>query len=164
LITQTVEDIQLFKTAFFLAGIVSGAVGLVLFYLFIKTIRYAITSKKWPMVEGEIVSSKVAEDNEGYYPEISFSYNVSGVDYISTKINPNELVARSILGKKTAEIKIKTLPIGTPVKVYYKPDDPKKAVIEQGVTKESFFFLVAAGMFFIGSLIFTPIGLFFTFP
>ena len=164
MIVQTIEEIQLFKTGFSLAGIISGAVGLVLFYLFIKTIRYAITSKKWPVVQGEIISSRMAEDNEGYYPKISFSYNVLGIDYVSTTINPNELVARSIVGKKAAERKNKTLSIGTPVKVYYKPDDPKKAVIEPGVTIGSFFFLVIAGMFFIGLLIFTPIGLFFTFP
>ncbi|MHA2202575.1 MAG: DUF3592 domain-containing protein [Candidatus Hodarchaeales archaeon] len=158
---QTAEEIQWFKTAFFLAGLLSGAFGLALIYLFIKTIRFAISSKNWPTVEGIIVSSDIAEEDEGYYPELSFSYNVDGVDYTSTAYNPNELVARSIMGKKAAESKIRTLPVGTKIKVFYKSDDPTKAVIEPGVTVGSFFFLAAAGMGFLFLIIFTPIGIFF---
>ncbi|MFX1517885.1 MAG: DUF3592 domain-containing protein [Promethearchaeota archaeon] len=164
LIVQTIEEIQEFKTGFFLTGIMLGVIGLVCLYLFMKNIRYAITSNKWPMVKGTIVSSRMTTIDDGYYPEISFSYNVSGVNYISTTFNPNELVGRSVLGKKSAEKKIESFPVGTPINVYYKPDDPKKAVIESGVTIGSLFFLVLAGMFLISSLIFTSIGLIFPFP
>ena len=161
MLAQTAEEIQLFKAGFFLTGLISGIFGLALFFLFIKTLRFAVSSKNWPRVEGTIVSSDVAEDDEGYYPAISFSYTVDGVDYTSTSFNPNELVARSIMGKKAAENKIRTLPIGAPIKIYYKPDDPRKAVLEPGVTLGSFFFLAGAAMCFLIFLLFTPIGIFF---
>lgn len=161
MLAQTVENILWFKTGFFIAGLLSGTFGLALFYLFIKTFRFAISSKNWPTVEGIIVSSNVAGDADGYYPDISFSYNIDGVDYTSTAFNPNELIARSMMGKKAAERKIRTFPRGTPIKVYYKPNDPKKAIIDPGITLNSMFFLAGAGMCFFIFLIFTPIGIFF---
>ena len=65
------------------------------------------------------------------------------------------------MGKKAAERKIRVYPRGIQVNVYYKPNDPKKAVLERGVTARSFFLLLVAGMFFLGFIILTPIGLFF---
>ncbi|MFX0211429.1 MAG: DUF3592 domain-containing protein [Candidatus Hodarchaeota archaeon] len=153
-----------FKLAFVIGGLISGFVGLILFYAFIKCLRLGLGSKNWPKVEGEIVSSSIVEDDEGFKPEISFTFNVYGVDYTGSAYNPNELVARSIVGKISAEKKIAEYPVGKTVEIYYNPDDPRKAVLEPGISKDTFFFLLGAGLFFLGCLVFTPIGLFFNEP
>ncbi len=139
----------------FLGGaIVCGIIGLILLILFIKAFRLGKSSNKWPTVEGTIISSSIAEDDEGYKPLITFSYNVFGEEMTSSIIQPLHLVSIPIDPIKTVKKKADKYPAGKTVNVYYKPDDPKKAVLEPGINKDTYF-LLAIGLFFlIGSLVF----------
>jgi hypothetical protein len=139
----------------FLGGaVICGIIGIILLYSFIKALRLGNASKTWPMAEGTIISSGIVEDDEGYKPEISFSYNVHGEDFTSNIIQPLHLVSIPIDPKKTAERKAAKYFTGTTVNVYYKPDDPKKAVLEPGIVKDTFFLLAIALFFLIGGLVF----------
>jgi hypothetical protein len=139
----------------FLGGaVICGIIGLILLFLFIKAFRLGKASNKWPTVEGTIISSKIAEDDEGYKPLITFSYNVFGEEMTSSVIQPLHLVSIPIDPIKTAETKAAKYPTGKTVSVYYKPDNPKKAVLEPGINRDTYF-LLAVGLFFlIGGLVF----------
>ena len=101
-------------------------------------------SKKWPFVQGSVVSSQVQEEthksyNEetgkttyysSYRPEIKFHYVVAGNTFTSSQRVIGKTPTYSDEGKAGAVID--KYPAGSLVNVYYDPDNPKNSVLEPG--------------------------------
>jgi hypothetical protein len=139
------------------AGALLGIFGLVflalgLYWLFpaFKLVQTALSSIRWPSVEGHVVSTAIHTEhytdtefssdtrkNHGrrldydyYRPIIRYTYQVGGAHYTSSQRAPGDpqqypeiKQARDILKKFRAD---------QPIKVYYDPKDPKDAVLEPG--------------------------------
>jgi len=97
--------------------------------------------RTWPSVMGSVLSSSVVyrSDSEGgrtAYPNVNYSYQVSGQAYQNAKIKPGPEIGGSGAGKVVA-----TYPAGTQVMVYYNPQNPAEAVLEKSKSSEWFFWM-----------------------
>jgi len=96
--------------------------------------REAEASKKWPTVQGSVISSKLSlrKDNEGktmYAPDINYTYSVDGKEYTGTNIRT---IDGSTSMKQSVKKQLEKYAKGTSVKVYYDPEFPDSAVLEPG--------------------------------
>ena len=121
--------------------------------------RRASASRRWPMTKGVVVSSKILRerstssstqarrvaDDYLYKPEIAFEYTVLGTKYLSNKVSVADYSSNST---SRAEQVAARYPEGKTVDVFYDPDNPQYAVLEQragfGV-----WLLFAAGLFLL---------------
>jgi hypothetical protein len=145
------SHIMLVFAAVFLAGIGGIAAG-------IYFMRRAVAATKWTKIRGRVISSEVKristtddlQDGDtihsvSYRPEVSYEYAVDGKTYQSHQIailvstSSNEGIARAVVDK---------YPAGKEIDIYYNPDKPKDAVLEQSSPGSGWFF-IGIGIFFI---------------
>ncbi len=117
------------KKFFFLPfGFWVALIGLITLYLFYRLVRIYF----WRSVEGEIIKSELKKDEKQiaydyYYPEIVYKYKVRGKEYTSDKI----FLAKIASDYKTIKKLVEKYPVGTKVKVYYNPLNPKEAILKR---------------------------------
>lgn len=92
-----------------------------------KKIRLAKASVAWPTVPGVVTAAERIKKGWRAQPQVTFSYQVNGKNYSSSKVSFADLVPVSetepILGR---------YPLSRPVTVHYKQEDPTVAVLETG--------------------------------
>jgi Protein of unknown function (DUF3592) len=127
----------------------TGAGGYCMFFLLIFmlmigiNVKNGINSKKWPIADGTIVSSGVAESNSSesgsrrYQPEVVYTYTVNERIYTGRTVAFYDCSS----GIDTAKAFIDTLPINEPLMVYYHPGKPYLSVLKPGIDKSSVFVL-----------------------
>lgn len=108
----------------------------------------SFSSKRWPSVFGKVlesgldISSGTKISDHSVLPHLVFEYRVNNKKYTSSKI--------AILRGWT-ETEAKKYPlmysVGSEVKVFYKPNKPRVAVIEPGVHMTAFLGLYISGVF-----------------
>jgi hypothetical protein len=124
----------IFSLSFFGIGIGFGIWGW-------SQLKKAKESKKWPSVNGKIISSEVVRKKSNnskrksssttYGAEIVYEYFVSEKKYSSNKISFSEYSSSDIShAQKIVNIYFP----GKTVTVYYNPEDPYTAVLETGTT------------------------------
>ncbi len=100
----------------------------IIFFMRRKT---AIVSR-WPSAAGTVIASflerRRSSNNRGFvnYPVVQYSYQVGGQMYAGTKIAPGLAVG----GSGAAGV-VARYPAGAQVTVYYDPQNPSDAVLEQ---------------------------------
>jgi hypothetical protein len=132
-------------------------IGLVLIYVYFRSLAQVRASEGWSAAQGTVVESWVRRsdttDNDGsvsssFYPEVRYQYQVMGSEFQGEKITfgpkggGNHYAAEKVIAK---------YPSGASVKVYYQPDKPGNAVLERSVSGMLLVFgilFVAAGIFF----------------
>jgi hypothetical protein len=131
-------------------------------YRSIQDRKKARASLTWPSVQGRVIESRVVEsrstDSDGdttttYRPYIKYEYQVIGTTFTSDKLAVGPAVSTSNYRK--SEEKVNRMPVGSTVTVYYNPDDPTDAVLEQRSN---------AKLLLILGIIFAVIGLCFLCP
>ena len=104
----------------------------------IKNKRKAESSKSWPKAIGEITRNYVQEntdtDEEGYTthtytPRLEYRYQVGNQTYSSSRISFG--ATTSYGRRKKAEEKIAQFPVGVRIAVYYNPQKPDEATLQQ---------------------------------
>lgn len=126
-----------------IAGLV---VGVLLLVLFVGFHRRDAAVRRWPTINGRIVSSGIHEFQRRrdkplrtmrgprmmktmYMPVVEYSYTVGGRDHVSrsiwdgTEVSGSRVYAQGIAGR---------YPVGRMVTVHYDPADPAKAALEVG--------------------------------
>lgn len=65
-----------------LVGIAAGmtTAGAILTFLMINNVAGQLSQREWPIVDGEVISSKVA-GQRAYHPRVIYQYNVDGIMY-----------------------------------------------------------------------------------
>ena len=129
-------------------GVVLLIIGVWLIRTFIQQIQVVFESRNWIPVPGKIISSKISkklerssssDDRESQYfvyrPEIRYVYEIGEAKYASDQITIGDAVT-SRDDDKVQKI-IQKYPANTEVRVYYKPNDPKTAVLEPGSIGET---------------------------
>lgn len=121
-------------------GLIGGTTVLI---IGIFTARRARASRQWPMVKGVIVSSRILKELSSssgnsqtrsvandyqYKPEVAFEYTVLGAKYLSNKVSVADYSTNST---SHAEQVTARYPEGKTVDVFYDPDNPEYAVLEQ---------------------------------
>ncbi len=96
--------------------------------------RQAATSAQWPTTEGVVVSSKVQFAGGGWLVpnqelRIRYRYTVDAREYSSDAVTPGGARFRR---KEAAQKIAARYPEGGRVTVYYKPGQPRTAVLEPG--------------------------------
>ncbi len=165
-------DTSTFLIAGFLA-LLFLAIGVVLIILHRRNIRKAEESISWLETTGTINESKVVqgsnvlmnndEDGESapvFYPEISYTYRVAGLEYTSKRLTFAGV--KSFSKQENAEKAASFYPVGTQMPIYYDPKNPKEAVVDK-TAKKSNILLTFGILFIIIGLATVLIGAFFIF-
>lgn len=91
-------------------------------------------SENWPQAEGLIktshVETSISRRPNRYSPRVSYVYTVSGQTYTGTEIAFKLLAMRS---EQEARQFLTAYPVGSVVKVYYKPAKPSVALLRPGI-------------------------------
>lgn len=127
----------------------------------------ANASTGWEHTQGTVTKSEIersereSKDSNGnsqtyttYSAIVRYEYRVANKSYASQQVsfsNPNA-------SETTAEARVSKYPVGSTVNVYYAPDDPRKAVLEPGITAESFVVAFLSLMFIVGGVICAVVG------
>ncbi|HDM77820.1 MAG TPA: tetratricopeptide repeat protein [Deltaproteobacteria bacterium] len=103
-------------------------------------------TKKWPSVDGTIVSSKLVRYGKKSRAKIVYEYQVNGQKFKSDRITVESLIN---ITTRTAKSLARRYRAGEVVRVYYNPKDHKDSVLKLGVGNEvkvfclmSFFFCI----------------------
>jgi hypothetical protein len=105
--------------------VILGACGIV---LLIRRRRTYLAIPQWPHTQGRVTSSSFMETWEAghtYTPIIKYTYEVDGTTYEGDAYTFVEMRTE----KKIAAEIVDALPQGLPVKVYYDPSKPSRAVL-----------------------------------
>jgi hypothetical protein len=164
-------ETQLSETsAFLIAGFLALlfiTIGVVLIILHRRNKRKAEESMSWLETIGTVNESKVTQgsnilmsDDEGestpvFLPEISYTYQVAGLEYTSKRLSFAGI--KSYSKREKAEEAASHYPVGAQLPVYYDPKNPKEAVVDRS-TKSSNMLLTLGIMFLIIGLATVIIG------
>lgn len=103
--------------------------------------KKAIVSQNWPSVTGKISLSEVrqsastddsGESNYAYYPNIEYTYTALGKDYTARQISTGGV--KGTVHPFDAQNIVDQFPVNALVQVYYNPQNPAEAVLEQEVS------------------------------
>ncbi len=141
-------------------AMILAIVAVIFIYIGINDILNASASAGWPHTSGKVISSRVTasqrevkRDNytetvTDYTPVVTYQYTVNDRTYRSQTIS----FSFGDTGSWTAAYSIQAkYPDGTPVQVYYSPDNPALGVLEPGVSTNSFAPLFMGALFAIGA-------------
>jgi hypothetical protein len=143
-----------------LLTIVLGGLGSIMLFITYKLEVEAKAARHWPSVMGRIISSgiksKTIHTTKGastsYWPEIRYSYTVADSPFESDSINVGGTFGYS---KKSAEARVAKYRPNTVVQVYYNPENPATAILEQDAPGIRYFRMLAyvmLGCWIIGIL------------
>lgn len=138
--------VTLFPNAILPAMLATGALGVVLLLVFIGFNRHAAAVRRWPTINGQVVSSgtHVFEQHLNrpqrrgrrsrrvrtqYMPVVEYRYSVGGRPFSSRSIWEGTEVSGS---QKYAQSIAERYPVGASVTVHYDPKDPAKSALEVG--------------------------------
>ena len=108
------------------------------FVVCVYSLIFQIRTRHWPFTLGELAeigvdkfgATDLVKSNQDYAAKALYKYNVSGVVYDGTRISPWIFVvshnAKFVLEKQMSSIQ--RFP-GEKVKVFYKPNNPKKSYL-----------------------------------
>ena len=149
---------KIFPAGFILVGLIFFALGIVQFF-------EAKATSSWPSVEGRVLSANVESqsyrNSDGkmsnkFRPVVKYAYTVDGTDYEGSRLK----IGNQSHGKpRRAQEAIAAYKKDKACTVYFDPNDPESAVLENGVQLANvFFFLLPIGLFAVGilSAIFVP--------
>jgi len=142
--------------------ILFSGIGILLILLHQRNKKKASESLSWPVTTGTVIESKVRvgenvfssddaldESQPVYSADISYAYQVNGVEYTSDRIS---FAGKSSYSKaEKAEVISAKYPEGSRVSVFYNPEKHQEAVLEQTAK--------GSGVFLIAGFVFLGIGL-----
>ena len=118
-------------------GVISTIWGSFLCYLAEKNIILFRKAKSFPSVMGTIQSTNItivkthsSDDADTYYPEVHYKYIVDGVSYES---EGTDFVGQSQPSLEKAQAILNKYPEYSQVRVYYKPENPKRSSLKFGL-------------------------------
>ena len=114
--------------------LVFGGLGLYLIIHAQRSKRKAMQSHSWPVTKGIITEAniKTKEDEEygtTYIPIVRYTYDVDGMGYEGKRIAFGSDMAFGI--RKKAVEYLAAYPVDAEVSVYYNPEKPNEAVLQQ---------------------------------
>jgi hypothetical protein len=96
-----------------------------------QEISTAFARHKWPRATATVMETKVVGERASN-PEIYCQYQVEGKEYVLITNLETPGFGRKRSRRETAEIINSEYPVGSVVKVFYNPNDPRKSFIRTG--------------------------------
>jgi hypothetical protein len=118
---------QLFCWLFIVIGAVAVGVG---GWMLIKSLR----TRSWPVAEG-VIQSAQKQSHSGdhgsrtYSAEVTYTYQVAGVNYNGDKISIGQMSSSSAYAREI----LNRYPVGKRISVHYSPTNPTEVVLETGI-------------------------------
>jgi hypothetical protein len=106
--------------------------GIVTCVLFLPSYFEAQSSLNWPSVMGMLDRAEPWGDNGYIVPMIRYSYSVDGRSYSGRRIETTDIWSKGPTGASEA---LSGLVEGEPIRVYYDPADPARAVLKPGTRR-----------------------------
>lgn len=112
-----------------------GFIGAVMVFLYFRHKKEAEESQNWASTLGTITKTYMRQEvsyetsNTIYYPTIEYEYEYRGTTYTGSRINFGGSSGNSNY-RKSEEI-LAQYPINKTITVYYDPNNPEEAVLEQ---------------------------------
>lgn len=145
-------------------------IGVILLGLVAVYVRRGSQRRKWSGVAGEIVASEIREfptlDGDllistDYFPVIRYVYEVNLVKYESDVVSASE-PPLTVGTSEYAESKVNRYPVQKKVTVFYNPDNPREAVLENsGASLSGMLLLVILAIPFLACGLILMIGYLF---
>ncbi|MBK6283769.1 MAG: DUF3592 domain-containing protein [Draconibacterium sp.] len=92
-------------------------------------LKNAIESKNWPVTNGTVTGSEVAGSIK-YYPSITYTFTIEGVDYSSDQISNMNFRTKN---KSVAQEVVNRYQVGSVATVHYNSTNPSKSYLEPGI-------------------------------
>lgn len=110
----------------------------------VRNVIKGMKAKNWPTASGTVVDSQItvsySDDGDPLYgAEVNYRFNVEGMEFNS---NRRTFADSNSNDKGRAEIITSIYAPGTPVQVYYSPDNPDDSVLETGTNSNMFVALI----------------------
>ena len=133
--------------------------------IFILIIRYIVITtrcSKWPVVIGEVISSKMkakykklAQFAEAahmvtslYQPDITYTYEIDGEKYTNNTVRP---VGRNVYKEiPVVQRVINLYPEGSKVYIFYNPTDPHKSLLDPWIRFSPVAITIPTALIFLG--------------
>jgi hypothetical protein len=103
-----------------------------------RVINTAISSSRWPYVDGKITEARVAihmstrsrhgGGGPSYEPHIAYAYTVDGRTFCGSTITPGRL-----WNSRASYASVSAFPAGSAAHIYYAPADPSQSVLVTGL-------------------------------
>jgi len=127
----------------------------------VRTILRAWSSRDWPTTPGVILTSEIAatsdSDGTAYKPLITYTYTVDGVEHRGDTLAVG--MKYLFAGLAYAQRHVKKYPAGTAVPVAYDPCDPRRAVLEPGLSLRNCWQVGFGLAFFLSGVLFAAFWL-----
>ena len=141
-------------------GLIFVGVGGFLAVFTLVDLRSAKRAAAWPQVQGKVRTSRVVERETrrgtSYSAEVKYEYEVDGIQHTSDRIK----FEWQSTGYRSAEATAERYPAGSPMPVYYDPQEPSLSVLEREIEVGSVIFVILFGLLFVGFGIYMLSGLF----
>ena len=105
-------------------------------------------SKQWPVTVGRVTSSSLAvsrfRGSENYSPQISYTYEVDGKEYVGRRVVFGPYGAQAFGGKslrRAAKEATERYAVGKAVEVRYSSRWPSLSVLEPGITAQTWLWI-----------------------
>jgi len=141
-----------------------AALGIFLIAFSLRSRRKAAASQSWPVTHGQITKAEVKQsastDDDGrttyaYYPAVEYAYQIGEQTYTGKRMSFGGVVAYGSRSK--AEANLARFPVGGQVAVYYNPEKPSEAVLEQKAGGFAWGMIVGAICLVLGACIACPL-------
>ncbi|MBN1316445.1 MAG: DUF3592 domain-containing protein [Anaerolineales bacterium] len=118
--------------------LIIGGLGVFLIVYSVRSRKKAEASQTWPSATGRITEAEIKESTSTddddvtrvtYYPAVRYEYQVDDQVYTGKRISFGGIVSSSSRSK--AETELARYPVDGEVTVYYNPEKPEEAVLEQ---------------------------------
>ncbi|MGB7208141.1 MAG: DUF3592 domain-containing protein [Pyrinomonadaceae bacterium] len=133
-------------------GYISIAVGICVGIYFAWTLKRQLATRKWIVVSGKVLESRILDHGSSLEPYVKYSYIVRSANYISDNITPNKYVFEQPASESSLNRMIAPYPVGKTIKVYFDPQDPQNAVLKKNDS------ILGNIVFVVVSLIFIVVG------
>lgn len=119
----------------------------IVFALMLYQVFASSVTRSWPTTTGRVLASKVSQKNNdvkyGPTPDVTYAYEIDGKKYKGKTILRGGISSR---GRKYSQEVVARYPKGAEVTVYYNPQNPSEACLEQySLTKAPEWKWLAAG-------------------
>ena len=113
---------------------------LIVFRFFWRERLAALQLRFWVKTQARIIECELITRNHNLWPKIEYMYHVGEYEYIGEDLfldtkhhNPNSAYARKLAYRVTSAFKQ-----DEDIDVYYNPDDPEQAVLDNTVPRKGF--------------------------
>ena len=131
-----------------LFALVLGGLGVYLIIHSQRSKQKAAMSQTWPMVKGLITETNIStqEHNETlrFVPVVRYTYEVDGLTYESRQITFGSGVEFG--SRQKAADYLAAYPLDAEVSVYYNPEKPSEAVLQQAAKKTTVGLVIGIGL------------------